>query len=158
MANISDIIRKSRQKRRKWSDFVSGGEKENKYRNKKCEYMGISFDSIKERDRYIYLQDCERKGLIRNLQRQVKFVLYPDEYKEEIVHLKTKDKTQRRRSYIGISYTADFVYEKENGERVVEDVKASPSLLPKEFQLKSKMLHYIHGIDLRLVYKATEPV
>jgi len=119
--------------------------------------MGIKFDSYKERDRYIYLKECERKGLITNLQRQVKFVLFPDEYREEVIHLKTKDKIQRRRSYIGIDYVADFVYQK-NGETIVEDVKASPEVLPKEFQLKAKMLHYIHGIDLRLVYKATEPI
>ena len=132
-------------------------KKEPKYRNAKCVYMGIKFDSYRERDRYIFLADCMRRGLIRDLRLQVRYELFPDEYKDVVKHLKTKDKIERKRSYIGIDYVADFVYEK-GGVTVVEDVKPSPDVLPKDFQLKCKMMHYIHGIDLRLVYKPNEPI
>ena len=51
--------------------------KQNKYRNVKVEYMGIKFDSIKERDYYWYLLDRQSKGEIKELRRQVKYVLIP---------------------------------------------------------------------------------
>ena len=38
-----------------------------KYHNKKVIYNGITFDSIKEKNRYIELKLLERAGLIKNL-------------------------------------------------------------------------------------------
>lgn len=132
-----------------------------KYGNHKQEYNGMTFDGKKELERYQFLKDAERRGLITELRRQVPFVLYPDEYEEhdEVVHLKTKDKVvhKRTRSYIGVKYIADFVYySRKLGRTVVEDVKISPKLLPKEYVLKEKAMHYIHGIDIHRVYKATD--
>ena len=46
-----------------------------KYNASKCEYEGIKFDSKKEMKRYIFLKAMEEQGKIRNLQRQVKYVL-----------------------------------------------------------------------------------
>ena len=132
-------------------------KKEPKYHNKKCVYEGITFDSEKERDRYIFLLSCQRSGMISDLRLQVRFVLFPDEYEDVVKHLKTKDKIIRRRCYEGTDYVADFVYNR-RGVMVYEDVKGAKETLTKEFRLKMKILHYVHGIDLRLVYNPTEAV
>lgn len=136
------------------SMFVGKG---NKFHARKCEYKGIKFASTKEMERYIYLESCQHAGLISNLRRQVKFELFPDEYIEEVVHLKTKDKIVRKKSYNGVSYTADFVYCKD-GNDVVEDVKGSKDVTTRDAELRFKILHYVHGIDVRVVYNATESV
>ena len=129
----------------------------NKYHAESCVYKGIRFASVKERDRYIFLCGLERSGVIHNLRRQVCYELFPDEYRDVVVHLKTKDKVVRRRSYVGVSYTADFVYEKD-GMEVVEDVKGSKAVVTRDAELRFKMMHYLKGIDVRLVYSATENV
>ena len=64
------------------------------------------FDSKKEYERWKELQLMERAGVISNLKRQVKFVLFE------------KSKHGRERSYI-----ADFCYWLD-GQYVVEDVKS----------------------------------
>lgn len=40
-----------------------------KYLNKKCEYQNIKFDSLKERNFFIYLKQLEEKGTIKDLKR-----------------------------------------------------------------------------------------
>ena len=130
----------------------------NKYGNKKVEYDNIIFDSKRERDRYIFLKQAQDKGEIYNLQLQPKWELIPKITEQYVKHLKTKDKICYRTAQLAITYTADFSYNKADGEFVVEDVKASKSLLPKEFCLKVKMMRAIHGIIVRCVYKPTEPI
>ena len=46
-----------------------------KYGNKKVIYDGIKFDSIVEKDRYIYLIQQQKKGKIRDLELQKSFLL-----------------------------------------------------------------------------------
>ena len=135
----------------------AGRLKGNKFNARCCEYMGIKFASEKERDRYIFLSGLERSGVIHNLRRQVRFELFPDEYEDRVVHLKTKDKVVKRRSYIGVCYTADFVYEK-GGREIVEDVKGSKAVVTRDAELRFKMMHYLLGIDVKLVFKATEEI
>lgn len=131
--------------------------KGNKYNNKKVEFDGITFDSTKEGKRYLFLKDAQEKGLISNLELQPKFELIPSIKENYVKHLKTKDKICERTVQLAITYTADFSYIKD-GVRIVEDVKASPKMLPKEFSLKVKMMRYFHSIDVKCVYKATEPI
>jgi len=164
--NVSEyraFLRQKPRKRQKTA-IVGGGllvdvkkEARSKYGNRRCEYNGISFASELERNRYIYLRECQLRGEIKNLRLQVRYDLFPDEYEDVVVHLKTKDKTVRRRTYTGVFYTADFVYEK-GGVEVVEDTKGSLKAVSRDFELRMKMLHYLKGIDLRIVTKATEPV
>ena len=47
----------------------------NKYHNTKVIYNGIKFDSKKERDRYITLNQLEKAGIIKELELQPKFLL-----------------------------------------------------------------------------------
>lgn len=44
--------------------------KRSKYGNRRVEFNGMKFDSILERDRYIFLLEQERCGLIKHLERQ----------------------------------------------------------------------------------------
>lgn len=131
--------------------------KKTKYHNRKVVYEGIKFDSERERDRYIFLKDQEGKGLISSLEVHPKYTLVPAVYHEEIIHLKTKDKVVQRCDQLAITYTADFRYR--IGERlIVEDVKISKYMLPKEYLLKEKLLFYSHRIRIHRVYEATTPI
>ena len=82
-----------------------------KYNNKKITVDGQIFDSKKEASRYKELLMLEKAGVIKNLSRQVKFVLIPSQRDEN-------GKVIEREC----SYKADFKYE-EDGKTVVEDVK-----------------------------------
>ena len=132
-------------------------EKGKKYNNTKVEYDGIKFDSKKEMQRYIVLKDAENSGVISNLELQVKYELIPAVREEYIEHLKTKDKVKTRTLQLPITYTCDFQYLK-NGVLIVEDVKASPKMIPKEFVLKEKMMFALKGIKIKKVYSIKEEI
>ena len=132
-------------------------EKGKKYNNTKVEYDGIKFDSKKEMQRYIVLKDAENSGVISNLELQVKYELIPAVREEYIEHLKTKDKVKTRTLQLPITYTCDFQYLKD-GVLIVEDVKASPKMLPKEFVLKEKMMFALKGIRIKEVYSVKEEI
>ena len=132
-------------------------EKGKKYNNTKVEYDGIKFDSKKEMQRYIVLKDAENSGVISNLELQVKYELIPAVREEYIEHLKTKDKVKTRTLQLPITYTCDFQYLKD-GVLIVEDVKASPKMLPKEFVLKEKMMFALKGIRIKKVYSVKEEI
>ena len=110
--------------------------KKSKYGNQKIMRNGIMWDSIAEWERYLLLKDQEKRGLITDLQRQVKFVL------------------QDGFEFMGkriqpISYVADFVYYKaDTKELVVEDVKGVQT---PEFKIKRKMFMNRYGMDITLV-------
>ena len=128
-----------------------------KYGNKKVTAFGITFDSKKEMQRYLVLKEAQDKGIISDLELQPKWELIPKITETYVKHLKTKDKVCERTAQLPITYTADFEYVKD-GERIIEDVKISPKMLPKEFVLKVKMMRAIHGIKIRCVYKANEEI
>ena len=132
-------------------------EKGKKYNNTKVEYDGIKFDSKKEMQRYIVLKAAEDSGVISNLELQVKYELIPAVREEYIEHLKTKDKVKTRTLQLPITYTCDFQYLKD-GVLIVEDVKASPKMLPKEFVLKEKMMFALKGIKIKKVYSVKEEI
>ena len=132
-------------------------EKGKKYNNTKVEYDGIKFDSKKEMQRYIVLKDAENSGVISNLELQVKYELIPAVREEYVEHLKTKDKVKTRTLQLPITYTCDFQYLKD-GVLIVEDVKASPKMLPKEFVLKEKMMFALKGIKIKKVYSIKEEI
>lgn len=137
--------------------FFGTQKKCGKYKNHKIEFNGIKFDSKKEMQRYILLKEAEDKGIIQDLKLQVRFELIPAIKEEYVEHLKTKDKIKTRTVQLPITYTCDFQYYK-NGELIVEDVKASKSMLPKEFVLKEKMMFAIKGIRIRKVFSVKEEI
>lgn len=105
----------------------------NKYRNRKTEVDGITFDSRKEAKRYQELKLLERAGEISDLQRQVPFLLIPAQ--------RIGGKVAER----AVQYKADFVYT-DHGETVVEDTKG---IRTGEYIIKRKLMLYVHGISIR---------
>ena len=132
-------------------------KKRNKYNNIAVNICGEKFVSKKEGQRWLYLSDMQKKGIILDLKRQVKFELIPAIRETYIEHLKTKDKQAERTLQLAINYICDFEYVR-NGERVIEDVKASEKLLPKEFTLKEKLFFWKYGVRIKKVYKWDEPI
>jgi len=116
----------------------------NKYHAKKVSILGIDFDSKKEAMRWLLLKDMENKGEISNLQRQVPFELLPAIYEDVTVHLKTKDKIERKLKQRSVSYIADFTYTKD-GKQIVEDTKG---LRLPEYILKKKMMLALLNIEI----------
>lgn len=125
-----------------------------KYGNKKIEFGGETFASKGEWQRWLFLKDAETRGLITGLRKQVEFILIPTQYKEEVIHLKTKDKVVRRVAEREVCYVADFVYFKDH-ELVVEDFKGFPD---EKYPIKRKMMLFFNGISIREVKKPTEPI
>ena len=137
--------------------FKFGGR--SKYKNKKVFFDGHNFDSKKERDRYEFLKNAQDAGIIEQLELQVKFELIPavrEEYEEQ---LETKIKVKTRTIQKAITYTCDFRYFNRNtGEWVVEDVKASPAqaALDKTFRIKEKLFRWRFGYGIKRVYNYNE--
>lgn len=133
----------------------------NKYHAKKQQYYGIRFDSKLEADRSIILMQAVSQGRIRNLHRQVKYVLIPKQTEEYSVQLKSKNKTLTKVVERECSYYADFVYEKRlpNGtwETVVEDTK-SPATRTPEYKIKRKLMLERYGIKIREVSRAGDEI
>lgn len=99
----------------------------NKYKNKKVIYDGITFDSIKEKNRYIELKLLERAGLIKDLKLQYEFELQP----AFILYNKKIRK---------ISYIADFYYfDNKLNDYVVEDTKG---MRTDVYKIKKKMFEF----------------
>ena len=132
-------------------------KKGSKYNNKTVVYNGIKFVSKKEGQRYLFLKKAEEDGEISELKTQVKFELIPPIKEEYIEHLKTKDKTRVRTLQLAINYISDFTYIKD-GLMVIEDVKASPKVIPSDFKLKEKMFFWRYGNRIRRVFKANEEI
>jgi hypothetical protein len=125
---------------------------ESKFHNRKVTLEdGTVFYSQKEYTRFLELSALERQGLIWNLQRQVKYTLLPSVYEEQPVQLKTKVKMKKVCIYKETAYVADFVYT-QDGEEVVEDVKASAFFQDPVYKLKKKMMYMIHHIKIKEVY------
>lgn len=119
----------------------------NKYRNRKVKTSdGIVHDSIKELRRWKELQLLERAGKIKDLKRQVKFVLIPAQREQGAIGKRGGIK-QGKLLERECSYIADFVYIDTKTERmVVEDTKGFKT---KDFIIKRKLMLYIHKIQVR---------
>jgi hypothetical protein len=102
-----------------------------KYKNKKVAYKNILFDSKKEMNHFIYLENELKKGNISDLKTQVRFELIP----------KTKQ-------FRAVHYIADFAYKIDN-KLVVEDVKGyKKGSAYAMFKLKQKLMYYMLDIEV----------
>lgn len=128
-----------------------------KYNNKNVIYDNIKFDSTKEGKRYLVLKQAERDGIISDLELQVKFELIPPIKEEYIKHLKTKDKVITRTLQLPITYICDFRYIKDSNI-VIEDVKASPKMIPNDYKLKEKLFFWKFGIRIIRIYNENQPI
>lgn len=118
----------------------------NKFGNHKVTIDGIRFDSRKEARFYLFLKEAEKKGEISDLRLQVPYELIPAIYEDQVIHLKTKDKTVTKCVQKAVHYVADFVYrETETGNEAVVDTKGFRT---PEYKLKKKMMRAFKGIDI----------
>lgn len=130
--------------------------KRNKYGNKKVDCDGMTFDSEKERDRYLVLKAYEKQGIISNLQCQVYYELLPKAYYFRPKPLKTKVRYDRLELYDKEGYKADFTYT-HKGQHIVEDVKGSKHVITDKFKLKQKLMFSVYGIVVHTVFKPGDP-
>ncbi len=107
-----------------------------KYGNKRVVMAGEKFDSQREANRWLILRSAQTRGEIRDLERQVTYVLAPPVK----LHGEGRQKPALR-------YVADFRYVDENGKTVVEDAKGHET---KEFRVKRHLMKSVHGIDVVL--------
>ena len=131
--------------------------KRSKYGNRKVTIEGINFDSEREAKRYLILKEYQNKGDISDLKLQVVYELIPAIKELKTVVLKTKTIQKEVTIQQAITYRCDFTYIKDE-KLIVEDVKISPKMLPPEYKLKKKLLRYVHGIDIREVFKPNETI
>ena len=132
-----------------WAYLPGHGRQPAKYRNEKVRTKdGETYDSRKEFRRAKELELLERAGEIRNLRRQVKYILIPAQRGPEEIG----PRGGRRPGPLlerECSYVADFTYiDTETGEYVVEDAKG---VRTKEYVIKRKLMLHVHGIKLREV-------
>lgn len=103
----------------------------NKYGARKTTVDGVVFDSQKEANDYEVLRWRERAGEIRDLKRQVAFVIV--------------DKSEYGRA---LKYVADFTYtDCETGEFVVADSKGG--VRTDVYKLKKRLLAERYGIVIK---------
>lgn len=122
-----------------------------KYKARKFTVDGIEFHSKKEANRYIELKLLERRGEIRGLQMQIPFLLVPAQYEERIEYTPKRNLEKRVKRLVEqkVSYVADFVYSRNNGEIVVEDVKGyRRGTAYSVFVIKRKLMLERHGIKV----------
>jgi len=113
------------------------GRKAPKYRNTKCTHLGIKFDSLKERDRYVELHFLECNKLISGLVCQFK------------IELKCGGKNIKSKSGRKLSYWVDFTYWDHEQERQrFEDVKGCDTPVSS---LKIAMVEAEYGYEIEIV-------
>lgn len=133
-----------------------GINKKSKYHNEHIVIDGIEFDSQSEGRRFCFLKLLERAGEIKDLKYHVLFELIPQITREEIVHLKTKDKVVTRVEQQARHYEADFTYTiVSTGEEVVEDFKGDETDL---FNFKAALFFYLYKKHIKVVKHINEPI
>ena len=114
-----------------------------KYKNKKIEIDGIVFDSKKEARRWNELKLLEKNGVIRNLQRQIKFELIPTQRINGKV-------VERPCNYIAdFTYTIPITDDWNTRQIVVEDTKSPYLRKEPRYVIKRKLMLYVHGIRIK---------
>ena len=126
-------IKKLEQSARKFQRKHSGADcsfaktpKAAKYKNRKVELDGHTFDSQREANRYLELKLLVRAGDITDLKLQVPF-----ECQSEGVLIET--------------YIADFTYTDRAGNSVVEDAKGC---ITPTYRRKRRWMKQLHGITI----------
>lgn len=110
----------------------------NKYYATKVVFGGETFDSKKEFYRWSDLKMLEKVGKIKDLKRQVKYVLIPAQ-RDKAGKLIERE----------VSYIADFEYI-ENGAKVVEDTKGyTRGAAYQLFIIKRKLMLQRYGIRVK---------
>lgn len=108
----------------------------NKYNARKCVFDGTTFDSMRERDRYIYLRDRQMRGEIADLTLQVPIML------------EGQDGPLLTRTGRKMRLTVDFRYtDTKTGLVVFEDSKGHPT---RDYEVRRSVAAAM-GIEIREV-------
>lgn len=121
----------------------------NKYNNKKVTIDGETFDSKKEARRYSELKLLLMAGKIRDLERQVKYVLIPAQYDIQERYGKRGQRLKDGRVLLEkeCAYIADFKYiDAESGELIIEDAKG---MRTKDYIIKRKLMLSVYAIRIK---------
>lgn len=113
----------------------------NKYRARKTVFLGISFDSKGEADRYRYLWEMSVIGEISDLQRQKEYELIPAF-------------SVGRKRYRPIKYIADFVYT-HKGREIVEDYKGMKTPV---YLIKRKLFAWRYQKEIHEIKRWNQPI
>lgn len=128
-------------------EFRKMFQQESKYKSKKVTVDGETYDSSEEYRRFCELRLLQRAGKIKDLQRQVKYVLIPTQREPDTIGVRGGVK-QGKVIEQECAYYADFVYVNDKGETIVEDTKGCRT---KEYIIKRKLMLYVHGIRIQEV-------
>ena len=118
-----------------------GARKPAKYFNKKVHWEGMTFDSIREFERFQELRIMEKAGEISDLKIQPKF---PLKIGDKDIRIRSDRYPNGRR----VSYYGDFAYTDSNGETVVEDVKGQDTPVSR---LKRAIVESQYGVAVKIV-------
>ena len=117
-----------------------------KFGEKKVRNAWGEFDSKSEWYRYAELMFMQRKGLISDLKRQVRYEIIPAIKVQNVVQvqLKTKTKTKivERVDELPAHYTCDFQYI-QDGVLVIEDAKSEATRKEKDYVLRRKLMKHL---------------
>lgn len=105
----------------------------------KVEYDGHTFDSMTERDFYIYLQNNK---LVRNIELQKTFPLLKGYEIPSMINRKGTRSVSHKR------YTPDFVCFVEGQGKVAFEVKGSVKSIPRDLSLRRHLFESQYGIQL----------
>ncbi len=138
--------------------WTSYGQRRTKLGNKKVVTPDGTFDSKREHERFCELHILLRRGLIKDLDRQVPFPLIPTIREQIGVYTRGEKKGQPKYGKViehGVTYVADFVYtDTATGEKIVEDAKGfrdPHSSTYQVFVIKRKLMLWINGIRVKEV-------
>jgi hypothetical protein len=125
--------RETKAERAAWTEFVTGkktcvGERGSKYGNKRIEFNGKIYDSIREANKAAELQALFRQGKIKDYTEQKRIVLVAGDGKLR-----------------PIVYVADFYYVDLDGTPHVLDSKGYKT---KEYRLKKKLAALLLRIQI----------
>lgn len=127
-----------------------------KYGNEPVTVDGVRYDGKMECRRHMFLRALEAAGEISGLRYHVRYELIPAITEEEVVRMKTKEKTVVRTVQKARHYEADFVYTvAKTGEEVVEDFKGQETPL---FKFKAALFRHVYGKPIRIVKKVDEDI
>ena len=123
----------------------------NKYGNHKVVGDGSVYDSKKEARRWLELKCWESHGVIKDLERQKKFVLIPAQFEPDTIGPRGGRKRGKLLEH-EVAYYADFCYtDAQTGEHIVEDAKSPITRENAQYIIKRKLMLYIHHIRIREV-------
>ena len=122
-----------------------GPTSKSKFGNRKVHVGGETFDSEFEYKRWRELCILQAAGQITDLQRQVKFVLIPQQREPDTIGPRG-GVHQGKVIEQECAYVADFVYRDDTGETVVEDAKGFRT---DDYVIKRKLMLWVHGIRVQ---------